>query len=123
MNLPRIADSDRRDEAHLYAEFEKSLPKILGAIFTAISTASSRIGQINLVRKPRMADFAIWATAAEPAPSFADGSFMETYDGNRAEARQDLLESDPVAASICSLLDALEEKHWEGSCKELLVRL
>ena len=123
LNLPRIVDSDRRDEAHLYAEFEESLPKILGAIFTAISTALSRIDQINLVRKPRMADFAIWATAAEPALSFADGSFMETYDGNRAEARQDLLESDPVAASICSLLDALEEKHWEGSCKELLVRL
>ena len=123
LNLPRIPDSDRRDEAHLYAEFEQSLPKILGAIFTAISVALRRIGQIDLARKPRMADFAMWASAAEPALGFADGSFMETYDGNRAEAVQDLLESDPVAASICSLLDALDGEHWEGSCKEMMARL
>jgi hypothetical protein len=48
---------------------------------------------------------------------------METYDRNRAEAVQDLLESDPVAASICSLMNAFEAEHWEGSCKELLARL
>jgi len=123
LNLPRISDSARRDEAHLYAEFEQSLPKILGAIFTTISVALSRIEQISLVRKPRMADFALWATAAEPALGFAEGSFMETYDGNRAEAVQDLLESDPVAASICALLESLEGERWDGSCKELLTRL
>jgi len=123
LNLPRISDSARRDEAHLYAEFELSLPRILGAIFTATSVALSRIEQVNLVRKPRMADFALWAAAAEPALGFAEGSFMETYDGNRAEAVQDLLESDPIAGSICSLLGALEGEHWEGSCKELLARV
>ena len=123
LNLPRIADSERRDEAHLYAEFERSLPKILGAFLTAVSGALSRVGKTTLKRKPRMADFALWAAAAEGPLGFADGAFVETYDGNRAEAVQDLLESDAVAASISSFVDAFEKEHWEGSCKELLARL
>jgi hypothetical protein len=86
LNLPRIADSDRRDEARLYAEFERSLPKILGAFLTAVSAALGRIGQTTLKRTPRMADFELWATAAERGLGFTDGAFMETYEGNRVSS-------------------------------------
>jgi hypothetical protein len=123
LNLPRIADSERRDEAQLYAEFERNLPKILGGLLTAVSEALRRVGQIKLARKPRMADFALWATAAEKALGFKDGAFLETYDRNRAEAVHEVLESDPVATYIVSLMNALEEEPWEGTCTELRARL
>ena len=33
-----------------------------------------------------MADFALWATAAEEALGFGSGAFMSAHSGNRAEA-------------------------------------
>jgi hypothetical protein len=122
LTLPRIDEADRKDEAELYTEFERSLPKILGALFTAVSSALARIEQTELARKPRMADFALWATAAEPGFGFEDGVFMEAYAGNRAEAVQDTLESDPVAACLDSFMEERDEQ-WDGSCKDLLDHL
>jgi hypothetical protein len=63
LNLPRMANADRKDEAQLYRGFEQSFPKILGALFTAVSAALARIEQTTLDRKPRMADFALWANS------------------------------------------------------------
>jgi len=123
LNLPRIAETDRKDEAQLYVEFEQSLPKILGALFDALSSALARIGELRLERKPRMADFALRATAAEQALGFGNGAFMERYAGNRAEAVQETLDADPVASAIQSFLESIDDTHWEGSCKELLERL
>src|SRR5712691_3495720 len=98
LHLPRIADTDRKDEEQLYADFDRELPRILGEVFSAVSAGLSRVRRVELHSKPRMADFAIWATAAEKALGFPDGAFMKTYAGNRAEAVQETLENDQVAA-------------------------
>jgi hypothetical protein len=127
LNLPRIDDSARRDERQLYADFERDLPSILGGLFSVASATMAQFPTVTLDRKPRMADFAVWATAAEKPLGFAEGTFMQAYGGNRADAVQEALESDPVGATLVALLDALKEQGrrepWMGTCKELLAML
>jgi hypothetical protein len=89
--LPRIEETARRDEADLYTAFERERPHMLGALFTAVSAALAHLPEVRLPRKPRMADFALWAAAAEPAFGFQSGAFMNAYSGNRAEAVQETL--------------------------------
>jgi hypothetical protein len=121
LNLPRIKDRDRKDEAQLYADFERDLPQILGALLTAVSAALGRLPGIKLESKPRMADFALWATAAERALGLQDGAFMDAYTGNRADAIQETLEAEPVATAIRALMNTDQTKtdRWEGTCKDL----
>jgi hypothetical protein len=76
------------------------------------------------VRKPRMADFATFATAAEVPLGFYPGAFMDAYSGNRSEAVQETLESDPVGAAMLALIsDEKNEGQWRGISKELLKQL
>jgi len=122
LNLPPIPNENRRDEAQLYADFDSQLPQILGALFTAASATLARLGQTKLDGMPRMADFALWATAAESALGFQPGAFMDAYGGNRAEAVHETLEADPVGAALFGLMEQ-EKGYWEGNCSELLKRL
>jgi hypothetical protein len=127
LHLPHIDNRYRKDEAQLYSDFERDLSQILGALFTAVSGALARLPHIKLESKPRMADFALWATAAELALGFSNGDFMRAYLGNRAEVIQETLEADPVGAAIVALMDALRDAErpgsWDGTCKELLPHL
>ena len=65
--LPSIPEEERKPEAELWREFEEARPAILGALFDAISGALGSVGDVWLEGMPRMADFAVWATAAENA--------------------------------------------------------
>jgi len=121
LNLPSIPSESRKDEAQLLADFDRHLPQILGALFTAASAALARLPQTKLDGMPRMADFALWATAAEPALGFQPGAFMQAYGGNRAEAVHETVESDPVGVAILGWM--AREESWEGTCKQLLQRL
>jgi hypothetical protein len=127
LHLPHIENKSRRDEAQLYTEFEKALPQILGALFTAVSAALRQLPQTHLDSKPRMADFALWATAAEQALGFQPGAFIKAYEGNRADAIQETLEGDQVGAAILALIAKHTEDNesavWEGTCKDLLSHL
>jgi hypothetical protein len=119
--LPNIEETARRDEAELYKAYERERPNILGALFTAVSVALARLPEVRLPRKPRMADFALWAAAAEPVLGFQSGAFINAYSGNRAEAVQETLDSDPVSAAIVALInDPQSEGQWNGAAGDLL---
>jgi hypothetical protein len=126
LHLPQIDDLERRSEKDVYADFERDLPRILGALCSALSAALERLPHTRLEGLPRMADFALWATAAEPALGFSPGTFMCAYQGNRAEAIQETIEADAVGAAILTFMEWLEvkgETRWTGTCKELLAHL
>lgn len=121
LNLPPIEEAQRKDEAQLYAEFERDLPKILGALLTVLSGTLARLANTHLERKPRMADFALWATAAEEPLGLEPDTVMRAYYRNRAEAIQDTLDADPMGAAIVAMMET--DELWDGTCKELLPRL
>ena len=120
ISCPVISDDDRRTEVQFWQEFETARPAILGALLSATSHALAHIDDVTLNRLPRMADFAVWAVAAEPALALSPGAFMSAYTGNREMANELVLEASPVFAPLLGLLKI---KSWEGPATELLVAL
>ncbi len=121
LNLPVIEPSARRDERPFWEAFEAAKPRILGALLDALSCALRNAFSVSLAKKPRMADFAIWVTAAESALGWNHGSFMEAYDNNQHHAVENGLEASPVGSTLLSLMDS--NHQWEGSPTQLLNEL
>ncbi|MFV2069452.1 MAG: hypothetical protein ACC645_21010 [Pirellulales bacterium] len=116
IDLPAIPVERRRPEAQLWAEFDKVKPFIFGALLTAVSSAIKDLPETRLKELPRMADFALWATAAERGLTWEPGTFARAYDHNCRNAT--------VAALDSSLADAVrklvENGDWQGTPTELL---
>ncbi len=121
VSLPPIPDEERRPEAELWREFEQTRPAILAALLDAVSGALRSVEAVRLEGMPRMADFAVWATAAEEALGWEPGAFMAAYTGNRAEATDSALDADPVAGAVLELMAGREE--WAGTASELWLAL
>lgn len=121
LELPQIQDHYRQREADLWRAFEVAQPLILGAVFTALSAALANVHKVKLARLPRMADFATWVVAAEPALPWQAGTFMAAYARNRAAVVEHSLEGDPVAVAVRSFMEHRES--WEGTPTELLNEL
>ncbi|MBI4643654.1 MAG: hypothetical protein HY743_07980, partial [Deltaproteobacteria bacterium] len=66
-NLPQIPDNARRPEREFWVDFEEARPRILGALLDAVSMGLRNQGRVTLPALPRMADFALWIAACEPA--------------------------------------------------------
>ena len=117
LHLPQIKDDDRRTEREFWRSFDQSRPRILGALFDAVSAALRNFDHVDLPKKPRMADFAQWATAAETAFGWPGGAFLEAYAGNRNEVIETSLEASPVAVAVRALMS--QQDQWSGTPTEL----
>jgi len=121
IDLPQIEDEDRLPEKTFWREFEKARPRILGALFDAVVGCLAKHDQVRLDALPRMADFAIWVTAAEPVLGWPSGSFLEAYTGNRSAVVEQSLEADQVAVAVRLLM--AERDSWVGNASVLLEAL
>ena len=65
LTLEPIPEERRRAEDEFWAAFEVERPRILGALLDAVVEGLKRLPETQLERLPRMADFALWATACE----------------------------------------------------------
>ncbi len=72
---------------------------------------------MTLSERPRMADFARWVTAAEPALGWPQGAFLEAYQANRQEAVETALDGNALACAILAL--ATDAGPWRGTAAEL----
>lgn len=121
LTLPTIAEEKRQSEAMVWERVEDIKPKVLGVLLDAVSMALKRVANIELSGMPRMADFAVWVTAAETAFGWSEGSFLQAYTGNRSEAIEIGLEADPVAIAVRDLMK--DKEAWQGSATSLLEEL
>ena len=119
IEMPIIAEDKRRGEEAFWADFTAVRAGILGGLCDALACALGRIADVHLDRLPRMADFAAWVTAAEPALGWTDGAFTDAYAGNRADAVEVALDASP----ICPLLLNVAAAGFEGTATELLASL
>jgi hypothetical protein len=120
LELPRIPDDRRQDEAQFWAAFDREQPAILGALLDAVSGAIGQLDAVKLERAPRMADFARWVVAAEPALGWPSGSFLKAYTGNRDAIHEIALDAAAIVAPLGTLL---ESGAFQGTATELLDRL
>jgi hypothetical protein len=120
LTLNPIPEKDRRPEAELHAAFEADRPRILGVLLDAVVTGLNRLSQTRLERLPRMADFALWAAACETA-FWPAGTFEAAYRSNRDEAVDNVIDSDPIASAVRTMMAA--RPNWTGTASDLLVVL
>ena len=120
LTLESIPEDRRRPEVELWAAFEAERPRILGALLDAVVEGLKRLPETRLEHLPRMADFALWATACEVA-LWPAGTFSFAYSANRDEAVQGVIEADPVAAAVCAFMSA--RTAWSGTASDLLSAL
>ncbi len=120
LELPRIPDDRRQDEAQFWAAFDREQPAILGALLDAVAGAIGQLDGVKLERAPRMADFARWVVAAEPALGWPPGSFLKAYTGNRDAIHEIALDASVIFAPMRTLLESGE---FLGTATELLDRL
>ena len=117
LTLEAIPEERRRPEAELWAAFEAERPKILGVLLDAVVQGLKKLPDTKLERLPRMADFALWASACETA-IWPAGTFWSAYCGNRDEAVDSVIDADPVGSAIRFLMDSRTE--WVGTASDLL---
>lgn len=121
VSLPPIEDTGRRPEEEFWREFGAARPRILGALLDAVSAALRKVASVRLEKSPRMADFALWGTAAEEALGMEAGAFMRAYNENRDEANDMALDASPFATSVRLFMAGRVE--WVGTAAELLKEL
>lgn len=118
LDLPSVSAADRRPEGEIWADWERVRPRILGAFFDAVSMALRNLNQVKLDSLPRLADFAKWVVAAEPACPWAPGNFMRAYEDNRSEMVDMALESDPIGDEVRKLMK--NRSRWSGTTTNLM---
>ena len=116
-----IPAGERRPEFILQAEWEAVRPRVLGALYDAVSCALKNLHTTKIDACPRMADFVHWVVAAEEALPWAPGEFLAQYEQNRLSAIDDAIEADPIASAVMKLVQT--EGNWSGTATELMQRL
>lgn len=117
LTLDPIPEEERRLQSELWADLERRQPSILGALLDAMVVGLKRFETVELPTLPRMADFAKWAVACEPAFT-TEGSFLAAYSENRERAIDDVMETDAVAVAVQKLMADVE--LWRGTATELM---
>lgn len=121
INLPTIPPDKRRTEKEIWEEFNAIRPSVLGTLLTAVSQALREVDNVHFESLPRMADFALWACAAETALGLEEGEFMEAYTQNREGANEMALEASLIAPVVIAF--AQRETRWTGIARDLLKEL
>lgn len=121
VTLPLLPEEERRAESDLWADVEMWQGAILGDLLSAAATGLRRIGHVRLDRLPRMADFATWVVACEPALPWDGDQFLGAYADQREEAVETGIEADPVAVALVELLES--KREWKGTATDLLATL
>jgi hypothetical protein len=87
LTLEPIPEERRRPQQELWAA-----PRILGVLLDAVVQGLKRLPGTRLEKLPRMADFALWATARETA-LWPAGTFWSADCGNHDEAVEGVIDA------------------------------
>jgi hypothetical protein len=106
-----------RPEAELWSALEAQRPALLAALCDAVSSALSRIHDVDAGNVARLADSAAWAMAAAPALSISEAAVLDTF--NNPESIW--VGSDPVREAIFALVPPTQT--WTGNAAALLAHM
>jgi hypothetical protein len=120
IKLEPIEETTCRSERELMAAFSLRAPEILGALLDGMVQGVRELPKVNLQSRPRLADFAEWATACEAA-FWPSGTFMKAYQSNRHHLNEVALDADLVGTAIEAMMAT--RIHWAGNSSDLLSAL
>jgi hypothetical protein len=102
-NLTPIPCTKVRTERTFWPEFHAEYPRILGAILDAITGGMRELPNVNLKELPCMADCTEWGEAVSRGLGWGANTFVPTYDENRKQASEVMLEGSPLAEVLLQL--------------------
>ena len=117
ITLNTIPEAERKTAKDVWSAFNADRPAIIGGLLSACATAIRRMGTVQFDTLPRMADFAVWAAAAEQAFPTPPNTFREAYAGNRERTTRAAAERDPVAMAVLDMLN--DRNQWTGKMSQL----
>ncbi len=110
-----------KSDQELEDEFNEARPRLLGTLYDAVSVALRDYRSVQVDKTFRMADFAKWAKASEQSLGFNEGDFEKAYKQNKEVVNDLVIESNPIAHAILTLMRL--EREWVGTASELLSKL
>lgn len=123
VELERITNRKRRSEAEIWAEFDDLHPKLLGAVFGALSRALKAKEGLQLDERPRLADWGEYAAAVYEAEGWSeDGKkgtslFLEDWGGVVKVQNQAALDGSSVAQATIAFMEGRDK--YTGKASEL----
>lgn len=117
VNLPAIPKSERKLEKAMWEQFNAVQPGILGALLDVMVVGLQRLPYTELESLPRLADFALWASACEQPLGWHPGAFTAAYQDAQDDLIKDALEAEPVAVHLQTFATV---SGWTGTATELL---
>jgi hypothetical protein len=115
--LEPIAESKRRKDEELNADFAAKAPLILGALLDGLVAGLGNREGIEIKDKPRMADFASWAEACTRA-YWPVGTFIKAYRDSLSSSVGLIIEGSTVGTAVQSFMAG--RTKWQGTASELL---
>jgi hypothetical protein len=121
--LAEIEPAKRQAEAKFEAAFEEARPQLFGAILSALVVGLRNLpAAAKIENKPRMADYAVWGTACEPAYANA-GDLMKVLNIAKAEAGEEVLEHSVAAQALLAHLGKRSDSEWKTTAGALYAQL
>lgn len=120
LKLPSIPEERRIPESRFWREFESIHGTVLGALLDRASAGLRALPTTRLDRLPRMADFALWATACERGMG-EQARFATAYEHNQSASAALPLDDSPLTAPLLQLMAT--QSCWSGSPTDLLNEL
>ena len=117
VELERIPKSLRKSEIAFWKSFDVDKPKILGAVFDAVSVALRTREEVVLDELPRMADFAIWGEAFARALGYQYGEFIRRYEANIRKQNMEVIMGSTFGEIILEYLKDHDE--FEGTATDM----
>jgi hypothetical protein len=126
VELERVAETERRAESQLWADFHRLHPRIFGALLDDVAGALRHLEAVKAdktIHPPRMADYAqiLYALDAHLGIDRADG-YAAAYVASVHTVMADRAESDPLTRGLLAIARA-KGNTWHGTVDDLLRRL
>lgn len=116
IDLERISEQDRLEEAELWPRWAEAHPRILGALLDLAARVMRVLPSVELESKPRMADFARVLAAVD---SVLGTEGYKRYTKRALDLAADGLSGDPLAMAIRDTIST----SFEGTSAELLAHV
>ena len=118
LELPRIAENQRRPQADVMAEYEAARAEIFCGLLSLIAATLRHESNVRLKSLPRMADHARLLAALDEA---ADTDTLNAYLRNSTDSLARAVDADHVALAVSALIT--DEGEWRGIATDLLATL
>lgn len=124
VQLERISEQNRRLDNDLQELFNQEKPKLLGALYTAVSGILVSLDEVKGqgLTLPRMADYYLHAATASHVIGYGVENFVKAYDQNVNEQNQESINASTVGILLLDFM-TLRGDRWEGSSSTLYTAL